>query len=80
MNMDVRVVTSDVLWELGLSVIVKTLVGKVEGRLCAVNKPSESWLMGFGLWAPEVVGPQIEVMSAVECVQTGAGGSQKTAG
>ena len=56
-NMDVRAATPDALWELGLS--VKTLVGKVEARLCAVNKAGESWPMNFELWAPEFVGPQI---------------------
>ena len=40
MNVDVRAVTPDALWELGLS--VKTLVGKVEARLCAVNKASHT--------------------------------------
>ena len=79
-NMDVRAVTQDVLWELGLS--VKTLVGKVEARLCAVNKASESWPMGFELWVPaaEFVGPQIEAMPAVECVQSSEGGLQEVVG
>ena len=48
---------------------VKTLVGRVEARLCDDNKASESWPMGFELWAPEIAGPQIETMSAIECVQ-----------
>ena len=65
--MDVQAVTLDVLWELGLS--VETLVGKVEAKLCAVNKASESCPMGFELWAPETVGLEIEAMSAVECVR-----------
>ena len=72
--MDVRAVTPDALWELGLS--VKTLVGKVEARLCAVNKASETWPMGFEMWAPEFVGPhspQVEAMPTIECVQPSAG-------
>ena len=48
-DMDVWAVTPDALWELGLG--VKTLVGKVEARLCAVNKASETWPMSFELWA-----------------------------
>ena len=48
-DVDVRAATPDALWELGLS--VKTLVCKVEARLCAVNKASETWPMSFELWA-----------------------------
>ena len=77
-NTDVRAVTPDALLELGLS--VKTLVGKVEARLCAVNKASESWPMNFELWAPEFVGPQIEAMPTVECVQPSEGDLQEVAG
>ena len=40
-NMDVRAVTPDALWELELS--VRALVGKVEARLSAVNTASETW-------------------------------------
>ena len=46
-DVDVRAATPDALWELGLS--VKTLVGKVEARLCAINKASETWPMSFEL-------------------------------
>ena len=77
-NMDVRAVTPDALWELELS--VKTLVGKVEARLCAVNKASETWPMGFEMWAPEFVGPQVEAMPTIECVQPSAGVLQEAAG
>ena len=69
-NMDVRAVTSDALWEMGLS--VKTLIGKVEARLSAVNKASETWPMNCEMWAPEVVGLQIEAMPAIECIQPSA--------
>ena len=69
-NMDVRAVTPDALWELGLS--VKTLIGKVEARLCAVNKACESWPMSCEMWAPEIVGPQVEAMPAIECVPPSA--------
>ena len=79
-NMDMQAVTPDALWELGLS--LKTLVGKVEARLCDVNKASETWPMSFEMWAPEFVGPQIEVimMPTVECVQPSAGDLQEVAG
>ena len=50
-NMDVRAVTPDALRELGLS--VKTLIGKVEARLCAVNKACETWSMSCEMWAPD---------------------------
>ena len=40
-NMDVRAVTPDALWELGLS--VRALVGKVEARQSAVDTASETW-------------------------------------
>ena len=78
--MDVRAATPDALCELGLS--VKTLVGKVEARLSAVNKASETWPMSFEMWAPEFVGPQVEAMPAptVECVQPNAGVLQEAAG
>ena len=65
-NMDVRAVTPDALWELGLS--VKTLVGKVEARLSAVNTASETWPASCEMWAPEIVGPQIEAMPTMACV------------
>ena len=65
-NMDVRVVTPDVLKELGLS--VKTLVGKAEARLCAVNTASETWPVSCEMWAPEIVGPQIETMPTIAYV------------
>ena len=55
MNMDVRAVTPDALWELGLS--VRALVGKVGGRLSAVNTASETWPVSCEMWAPEIVGP-----------------------
>ena len=48
-NMGVRAVTPDALWELGLN--VKTLIRNVEARLCAVNKASETWLMDLELRA-----------------------------
>ena len=70
-NMDVRAVTPDALWELELS--VKTLVGKVEARLCAVNKASETWPMSCEMWAPEFVGPQVEAMPTIDCVQPSVG-------
>ena len=54
-NMDVRAVISDALWELGLS--VRALVGKVETRLSAVNTASETWPVSCEMWAPEAVGP-----------------------
>ena len=46
---------------------MRTMVSKVEARLCAVNEASESWPMKFELWAPEEVGPQIEALTVVEC-------------
>ena len=56
---------------------MKTLVGKVEAKLCAVNAASESWPMDFELWAPEIVGARradrAEVMLAVECAQPSEG-------
>ena len=45
------------------------LIGQVKARLCAVKKASETCPMNFDLWAPEFVGPQIEAMPTVECVQ-----------
>ena len=53
--MDVRGVSPDAMREIGLG--VKTMVGKVEARLCAVNEAGESWPMEFGLWAPDGEGP-----------------------
>ena len=70
-NMDVRTVTPDALWELGLS--VKTLVGKVESKLRAFNSASETWPMSVSMWAPEIVGPLIEAMPRMECVQPSVG-------
>ena len=70
MNVDVRAVTPDALRELGLS--VKTLIGKVEARLCAVNRACETWSMSCELWAPELVGPQVEAMPAIECIPPSA--------
>ena len=55
-------------------------VGKVEARLCAVNKASEPWPMSFEMWAPEFVGPQVEAMPTVENVQPSAGVLQEAAG
>ena len=66
-NMDVRAVTPDALRVLGLS--VKTLIGKVEARLCAVIKECETWPMSCGLWAPELVGPQVEAMPAIVSIR-----------
>ena len=66
-NMDVRAVTPDALWEMGLS--VKTLIGKVEAKLSAVNKASETWPVNCEMWAPEVVGPQMVVLPAHECCE-----------
>ena len=77
-NMDVRAVTPDDLWEMGLS--VKTLIGKAEARLSAVNKASETWPMHCEMWAPEVVGPQIEAMPAIDCIQPSADVSLGAAG
>ena len=77
-NMDVRAVTPDALWEMGLS--VKTLIGKVEAKLSAVNTTSESWPVECEMWAPEVVGPQIEAMPSIDCVQPSAGASLGAAG
>ena len=77
-NMDVRAVTPDALWEMGLS--VKTLIGKVEAKLSAVNKTSESWPVECEMWAPEVVGPQIEAMPSIDCVQPSADASLGAAG
>ena len=77
-NMDVRAVTPNALWEVGLS--VKTLIGKVEARLPAVNKASETWPMNCEMWAPEVVGPQIETMPAIGCIQPSADVSLGAAG
>ena len=76
--MDVRAVTPDALWELGL--IVKTLIGKVEAGLCAVNKACETWPMSCEMWAPESVGPQVEAMPAIECVPPSADDLQEAAG
>ena len=77
-NMDVRAVTPDALWEMGLS--VKTLIGKVEAKLSAVNKASETWPVNCEMWAPEVVGPQIEAMPAIDCIQPSADASLGAAG
>ena len=54
-DMDVRAVTSDALWELELN--VKTLVGKKEAILKAVNTASETWPASCEMWGPELVGP-----------------------
>ena len=70
-NMDVRAVTPDALWELGLG--VKTLVGTVEARLSAVNTASELWPVSCEMWAPEVVGPQIEAIPTIACVPPNVG-------
>ena len=77
-NMDVRAVTPDALWEMGLS--VKILIGKVEAALSAVNNASETWPVNCEMWAPEVVGPQIEAMPALDCIQPSAGASLGAAG
>ena len=77
-NMDVRAVTPDALWEIGLS--VKTLIGKVEAKLSAVNKASESWPVSCEMWAPEVVGPQIEAMPTIDCTPPSADVSLEAAG
>ena len=71
-NMGVRAITPtpDALWELGLN--VKTLLGKVEAKLCAMYKVSEIWPMSCEIWAPEVVGPQVEAMPVIECIQPNA--------
>ena len=65
-NMDLSAVTPDALWELELS--VKALVGKKETRLGAVNTACETWPARCDMWAPEIVGPQIESMPAIACV------------
>jgi hypothetical protein len=77
-NMDVRAVTPDALWEMGLS--VKTLISKVEAELSAVNNASETWPVNCEMWAPEVVGPQIEAMPALDCIQPSADASLGAAG
>ena len=77
-NMDVRAVTPHALWEMGLS--VKTLIDKVEAKLSAVNKASETWPVNCEMWAPEVVGPQIETMPAIDCIQPSADVSLGAAG
>ena len=77
-DMDVRAITPDALWELGLS--VKTLVGKVEARLCAVNTTSEPWPVSCELWAPEIVGPQIQAMPTIDCVHPSVGVLPEAAG
>ena len=46
-------------------------------RLNAVNNASEAWPIStvFGVWAPAIVGPQIDAMPMVEtgvCEPTGA--------
>ena len=64
-NMVVRAVTPDASWELGLS--VKTLVEKVESRLSVVNTTCETWPARCEIWAPEIVGSQIESMPAMAC-------------
>ena len=69
-NMVVRAVTPNALWELGLS--VKTLVGNAEDRLSAVNTACEMWPARCDMWAPEIVGPQIEYMPAMACVPPSA--------
>jgi hypothetical protein len=79
MNMDVRAVTPDALWELGLS--VRALVGKVEARLSIVNTTSETWLVSScEMWAPEIVGPQIETMPTIACVPPSVGAILEAAG
>ena len=65
-NMVVRAVTSDALCELGLS--VRTLVGKIEAKLSAVNPACETWPSRCDMWAPKIVGPQIESVPAMACV------------
>ena len=70
-NMDLRGITSAVLRVIGLG--VRTMVGKVEARLCTVNKASKSWPMDFLIWAPEAVGPQIEALPEMECAQFSEG-------
>ena len=76
--MDVRAVTPDALWELGLS--VETLISKVETSLCAVNKACETWPMSCEMWAPEFVGLQVEAMPAIECVPPSADDLPEAAG
>ena len=52
---------------------MKTLVGKVEARLSAVNTSSETWPVNCEMLAPEIVGPQIEAMPTIACVPPSVG-------
>ena len=76
--MDVSAITPDALWEFGLN--VKILVDKVGARLCAVNTASETWPVSCVMWAPEIVGPQIEAMPTINCVQPSVGFLPEAAG
>ena len=78
-NMDVRTVTPDALC-MGDGTQCEDLIGKVEAKLSAVNKASESWPVNCEMWAPEVVGPQIEAMPAIDCIQPSADASLGAAG
>ena len=65
--MEVRRVSPDALREIGLA--VKTMVGKAEVKLTAVNEACETWPMVLELWAPDDVGPQLEALDVVQSVQ-----------
>jgi hypothetical protein len=61
-NMDMRGVTMEAMVEVGHS--LRTMVSKVEAKLCEVNKVSKNWPMQTELWMPEVMSPQIEIMTS----------------
>ena len=77
-NMDLRGITPDELRVIGLG--VRTTVGKVEARLCAVNKANASGPMDFALLTPDVVGPRIEALSAIDRAQPSEGIQLEAAG
>ena len=62
-SMEVKGVSPDALREIGLA--VKTMVGKAEAKLAAVNEACESWPMVLELWVPDEVGPQLEALDVV---------------
>ena len=63
------------------SVSFNALVNRPQScKLSAVNKATESWPVNCEMWEPEVVGPQIEAMPSIDCVQPSADASLGVAG
>ena len=77
-SMEVKGVSPDALREIGLA--VKTMVGKAEAKLAAVNEACESWPMVLELWVPDEVGPQLEALDVVQNVLPGSSTHTGTAG